>query len=109
MTRRVRVKPWASVLLLLTLVGGILLAQRTYRGIPIPFFRMDVPEPPDGDEPAEFYFVRLIYSDGLGERRLEDRPSMIDSPAAERHFLQGLRRLSNVDCRSKEVYILGHR
>ena len=105
MARRVSVKPWASVLLLLTLVGGVLLAQRTYRGVPIPFFRMDVPEPLDGDEPAEFYFVRLIYSDGLFDRPLEHRPSMIDSPAAERHFLQGLRRLSNVDCRSKEVFI----
>ena len=98
-------KPWASILLLLTLVGGVLLAQRTYRDVPLPFFRMEMPDPPDADVPAEFYFARLIYSDGFGDRPLQDRPCMIDAPAAERHFLQGLRRLSNVDCRSKEVLI----
>jgi hypothetical protein len=79
-----------------------------YRGIPLlePDF---VPEPVDGDEPAEFYFVRLAYSDPYGEGIPEDRrPWMIDSPAAERHFLQGLRRLSNINCRSKEKYITVH-
>lgn len=99
-----RKKTVPAVLLAFVAASGLLLAQRTYRGIPLPG-PVFVEEPPDGAEPAEFYFVRLAYTDPYGPRAEADRPWMIDSPAAERHFLQGLRRLSNIDCRSKEVYV----
>jgi hypothetical protein len=86
---------------------GLLLAQRGhYRDIPFPPESPFTPEPDDGDQPAEFYFARLAYTDSAGMALdSSDRPWMIDSPAAERHFLQGLRRLSNVHARSKEVYV----
>lgn len=62
-------------------------------------------EPADGDSPSEFYFARLEYSDAYGAQIQGDRPWFIDSPAAERHFLQGIRRLSSISVRSKEVYV----
>lgn len=97
---------WICALCFLIVAAGFLSAQRTYRGIPLPPpGPVFVPEPPDGNRPGEFYFTRLAYSDPYGERGITERPWMIDSPAAERHFLQGLRRLSNIDCRSKEVYV----
>ncbi len=98
---------WLRVwcVLVLALAGaGLLYAQRTYRGIELPP-SFDIPEPADGGEPAEFVFARLIYTDFYAGQMLAERPWQIDSPAAERHFLQGLRRLSNIDARSKEEYV----
>ncbi|MDA1316224.1 MAG: DUF4159 domain-containing protein [Acidobacteria bacterium] len=85
-------------------VGG-LVAQRTYRDVPYPPEMAAIESPADGDKPGEFQFARLAYSDPYGMRIEGDRPWMIDSPAAERHFLQGLRRLSNIDAQSKEAYV----
>jgi hypothetical protein len=100
-----RFRHWRWVVVSALCASGLLLAQRTYRGVPFPP-ELDLVEPPSGsNEPAEFYFARLAYSDPYGMRIEGDRPWMIDSPAAERHFLQGLRRLSNIHSRSKEVYI----
>ncbi len=94
----------AAALVALLCASGLLLAQRTYRDIPFPPELSLYEDPPGADTPSEFAFVRLAYSDPYG--MLEgDRPWMIDSPAAERHFLQGLRRLSNIQSRSKEVYV----
>jgi Domain of unknown function (DUF4159) len=95
---------WGGLAGLLLLGGGLVLAQFSYRGHLLPLEPGFVPEPPDGDVPAEFYFARLAYSDPWGDR-VREHPWMIDSPAAERHFLQGVRRLSNIDARSKEVYL----
>ena len=95
---------WGGLAALLLLGGGLVLAQFSYRGRTLPLEAGYAPEPADGDVPAEFYFARLAYSDPWGDR-VRERPWMIDSPAAERHFLQGLRRLSNVNARSKEVYV----
>jgi Domain of unknown function (DUF4159) len=102
--RSLRLPPvrWGGLAALL-LGGGLLLAQFSYRGHLLPMEGY-APEPADGDVPGEFYFARLAYSDPWGDR-VRERPWMIDSPAAERHFLQGVRRLSNVNTRSKEVYI----
>ena len=48
----------------------------------------------------------MQYSDPYPHlEHLQRRPWQIDSPEAERHFLQGLRRLSVIDARSKETYV----
>ena len=99
-------RPWIFALSLLLVTAALLSAQGTYRDMPLLGSGLaHVPEPEDGDVPGEFSFVRLAYSDPYGAAAVGQRPWMIDSPAAERHFLQGLRRLSNVDCRSMEVYL----
>ena len=91
--------------MLLVCAASLLVAQRTYRNMPLPpesplsFF-----DPPGANKPSEFYFARLAYTDPYGFLEGE-RPWQIDSPAAERHFLQGVSRLSNIDARSKEVYV----
>ena len=85
--------------------GGLLAAQRTYRGMPMPPPEMPLAEPVDGERAAEFAFARLVYRDLYDGQLLEERPWHIDSPAAERHFLQGIKRLSNVDARPMEVYV----
>ncbi len=94
-------------MLLLVVFASVLMAQRTYRGRPLPpISPLEFMEPPGSDRPAEFYFARLAYSDSYGAGiDAEQRPWMIDSPAAERHFLQGASRLSNLEARSKEVYV----
>jgi hypothetical protein len=101
-----RPKGWKWVALLVA-CASVLMAQRTYRGMPLPpMSPLEFMEPPGSDRPAEFYFARLAYSDSYGSGiDAEQRPWMIDSPAAERHFLQGVARLSNLDARSKEVYV----
>jgi hypothetical protein len=106
MSRLGRIRPLAALLLAALAGAGFLAAQRTYRGMPLPpTSELEFLEPPDGDKPAEFYFARLAYTDRYGPFVRGERPWHIDSPAAERHFLQGLRRLSNIDSRSKEVYL----
>lgn len=91
--------------LILALLGaGLLAAQRLYRGVELPP-STELPEPSDGDGAAEFYFARLIYTDRYAGQALGERPWHIDSPAAERHFLQGLKRLSNIDARGREEYV----
>ncbi len=64
-----------------------------------------LPEAPAHAEPTEFVLARMAYSDLYAGHFLEVRPWQIDSPAAERHFLQGLRRLSAVDARPTELYV----
>ena len=107
MLANLRHRRFVWVLVAVLSAGGALLAQREYRGTPFPPEMAMIEPPPDGDKPAEFYFARLAYSDPYGPRIEGDRPWMIDSPAAERHFLQGLKRLSNIDSRSQEVYVHG--
>jgi hypothetical protein len=99
--------PQGPVWIALLLLGaaGILIAQRSYRDMPLPPISPFEVDPPGSDEPAEFYFARLAYPDGYGGGMDGDRPWHIDSPAAERHFLQGLARLSNINARPKEVYV----
>lgn len=99
----VRFKAAGAVILALV-CAGLLVAQRTYRGMELPP-SFDIPEPEDAGQPAEFIFARLVYTDVYAGEMLSERPWHIDSPAAERHFLQGLRRLSNIDSRSKEEYV----
>jgi len=46
---------------------------------------------------AEFYFIRLAYSDAGGYRRRGGGAWLTDYPAAEIHLLQGLKRLTRLD------------
>ncbi len=96
----------------LLLCAGLLAAQQLYRGAPFPPLPPAVAEPADGERPAEFSMARMAYSDRYSGLQLAfrfhgevERPWQIDTPASERHFLQGARRLSAVNARSKEVYV----
>lgn len=60
--------------------------------------------PPDGNEETEFVFARLAYTGGYHGRWGPDAWA-IDSPKAERHFLQGVRRLTRIHARSMEKYV----
>ncbi len=87
-------------------LGGLsyLLAQRQPSG---GVFSLDgefVPNPPDADEETEFVFARLAYRSDQAAR-WGPGAWMIDSPKAERHFLEGVRRLTSIHVRSMEHYI----
>lgn len=99
-----RLKALLAAFALLLLTTGFLAAQRGYRGVELPP-QIRLPEVDEDSGPAEFSFARLVYSDLYGDQDLPERPWHIDSPAAERHFLQGLNRLSNIDGSSKERYV----
>ncbi len=62
------------------------------------------PAPEGADEEAEFSFARLAYAYN-GEGRWGPGAWMIDSPKAERHFLEGVKRLSNINANPMEKYI----
>lgn len=97
----VRIFAVAGVIALLG--AGVLWGQR-YRGVLLPLPTNSL-QPEDGDKPSEFYFARLVYTDPYFGQDLADRPWQIDSPDAERHFLQGLTRLSNIAARDREHYV----
>ncbi len=65
----------------------------------------EVPIPPDANEETEYYFVRLAYSMGGAYRRRGGGSWTVDYPKAERQFLQGVRRLTNVHVRSMEKVV----
>ncbi len=94
-----------AALVALSLCAGLLAAQQLYRGVPFPPESSSIAEPEDAGRTAEFYMTRMAYSDRYPGVQLRRRPWETDTPAAERHFLQGLRRLSAVNARSKEVYV----
>ena len=103
MRARIKAPAWA---LLLCLAGcGYLAAQRLYNGVELPPPDMEFSEPEGASEPAEFVFARLVYTDQYEGQILSERPWHIDSPAAERHFLQGLSRLSAIDSSPIERYV----
>jgi hypothetical protein len=85
------------------LAAGGLLGQH-YRDAALPIGRTS-PQADTGSDRAEFYFARLVYTDPYAREELAERPWHIDSPAAERHFLQGVSRLSNIDARSDGHYL----
>ncbi len=84
--------------------AGWLWAQLPYRDLPA-IVEPPLPEAPAQTRPAEFVLARMAYSDLYAGHVLDIRPWQIDSPAAERHFLQGLRRLSAIDARPTEFYV----
>jgi hypothetical protein len=89
---------FAAVTMFLLFLGGAVLAQ--YR------LRESEDMPPALASNAEFYFVRVEYSDFFGSGRRFGRGYgggfgrgwwMQDMPAAERHFQSGVRRLTRID------------
>jgi hypothetical protein len=79
-------------------------AQLGRRGAPPGLDQEYIPPPPDANEETEFYFARLAYT-GSYEGRWGPDAWMIDSPKAERQFVQGVRRLTNLHVRSVEKYV----
>jgi len=63
------------------------------------------PPPPDANEETEYYFARLAYQSSGWGRRWGGSSWMIDSPKAERQFLQGVRRLTAIHTNSAERYV----
>ena len=100
--RKRRYRRWLLGCCLLLLLGSPLLQglQFWQRGRSE---EEEVPIPPNANEETEYYFVRLAYQNAgsWGWRR----SWMTDSPAADRHFLQGVRRLTNIHARSLEKYM----
>ncbi len=95
-----------ALLVALLVGGGWLAAQRLYRDLPLPpESPLALVEPADADRASEFVLARMAYTDLYEDQILKMRPWQIDSPEAERHFLQGLRRLSVIDTRSNEAYV----
>ena len=86
-------------------LGASGLLGQLYRDTLLPIDRENS-APEQGAAKAEFYFARLVYTDPYFGQDLSERPWHIDSPAAERHFLQGVARLSNIDANSKEHYVM---
>lgn len=96
-----RFRTWISLsVALATLVGAAYAFQgrRSFRG------DEDVPMPPDGNDKTEFVFARLRYPSyrgGSGYWGVRGSWST-DYPKADRHFVQGLRRLTRINTRSVE-------
>jgi hypothetical protein len=91
-----------GVLALAFLLALPALAQRQRS----PFFDdedAEAPLPADAEDPAEYSFARLVYQ---GTRGRWGRGSWrTDSPKAERQFVQGVRRLTDIHTRGKERYV----
>ena len=95
---------WLAVAAVLGALGGLsyLYAQRG-QGV----FTIEgeyVPPPPDAEEETEFVFARLAYRSEYGAR-WGSGAWMIDAPKAERHFLQGVKRLTTIHARSMEHFL----
>ena len=86
--------------------AGWVSAQLTHHDLPVlPLSAHRLGGPAGITEPTEFVLARMAYSDLYAGEPLEVRPWQIDAPAAERHFLQGLRRLSAIHARPTEFYV----
>jgi len=96
------------VLVLASTLGGALFALQRYSSTPRRNYiyedEMQNPadDPPDAYVEAEFAFARLRYRSGR-YRRGGSRGT--DSNKAERHFIQGVRRLTRIEARSVEEIV----
>jgi hypothetical protein len=85
-----------------------LLAQRGFREYPYEE-HMPAPVPPDAHEKTEWAFARLRYTRGSGGfggfRRRGGSGWQTDFPRADRHFVQGVRRLTRLHVRSSEQVV----
>ncbi|MBI3697645.1 MAG: DUF4159 domain-containing protein [Acidobacteria bacterium] len=97
-------RPWKLWLLAGLLAAGCLTLLRAQRSrgtysIEGEYF----PAPAGAEEDTEFFFARLAYTYNQ-EGRWGPGAWMIDSPKAERHFLEGVQRLSNIHANPMERY-----
>ncbi len=99
-----RWKPYALAAVAIALGGLSLLYAQQHRKGSYSVEGEYFPAPTDADEPAEFYFSRMVYAWNQ-EGRWGPGSWLIDSPKADRHFLAGVRRLTNIDVNSMENYI----
>ena len=88
--------PWVKLGLSLLLASPLLLALQSFR------HPLQLEEPPQRyyaptERPAEFHFARLVYSSGMGGWGRRRGGWATDYPEAEYHFMQGVRRLTNID------------
>jgi hypothetical protein len=92
-----------AVVLALTLWTGLYAFQRG--GFRSFFPEEESPVPPDANEKTEWAFARLRYpsyrGNGLGGYWAMRGNWFIDAPAADRHFVQGVRRLTRIHTRSE--------
>ena len=99
---RWRLSARSGVLAAVLLLAGAAFAQR----MRLPFEdENEVLLPPDAEDPAEYSFARLIYQNAGGDEwwgRRRRGSWQVDAPAADRHFLQGVRRLTGIHARAKE-------
>lgn len=58
--------------------------------------------PPHGNPPTEFYFARAVYGSRIGGMDPRFIPWRIDYPKADRQFILGVQRLSNLDVDGRE-------
>ena len=93
---RTRYRRAAVAIAVLLLVSATALeALQRFRGRGRRF--SSVPEGFDSDVKAEFYFTRLAYNGGGGGWGRRGGGWTTDYPDAEYHFMQGVKRLTNVD------------
>ncbi|MEQ1885717.1 MAG: DUF4159 domain-containing protein [Bryobacteraceae bacterium] len=85
---------------------GLLHAQRPFKEFRGQEYE-NFPLPPDWNQPAEWTRARLRYNSFRGVHTFGDGLMQwtVDYPRSDRHFLQGIRRLSRIDVRSVEQVI----
>lgn len=97
MTRRPRTRRFLAIALLLAAT-----ASAQYGGRRRGRQSEEIVMPPDAEAPAEFSFARLQYTNAEGGRWRGRGSWSTDWPEADRHFLQGVRRLSGIHARPLE-------
>ena len=101
----VTTRRWLLASLVLLLVAPPLLVGLQRYGRGMQYEHDENPDTPNPDEETEYYFARLAYQQAPSGRRRWGQSWMTDSPAADRYFLQGVRRLTNIHARTKEEYV----
>jgi hypothetical protein len=100
-----RVRNWIAFVFAVTIIASLTYAQ--FRGRRFRGDEEDAPIPADANEKTEWVFARLRYQQyrgGSGYWGVRGSWST-DYPKAERHFVQGLRRLSRIHARSMETVV----
>ena len=97
---------WLLASLVLLLVAPPLLVGLQRYGRGMQYEHDENPDTPNPNEETEYYFARLAYQSNRGRGRWGRGGGwMTDAPAAERYFLQGVRRLTNIHARTREEYV----
>lgn len=95
-----RPRIYCSAVVLPLIALGAVYAQKEFREYPAQEYEQ-FPLPPDYKEKTEWTFARMMYP-SIGGGRRRGSSWTIDYPRADRHFLQGVRRLTRLHTRSVE-------
>ena len=104
-----RLRSFVSLIFVVALAGWGL--QKLYGQKPFKAYNgyeyTDFPLPPDWDQPAEWTRARLRYRSLPVVHFARTSPVQwtVDYPRSDRHFLQGIRRLTRIDTRSVEQVV----